>query len=135
MSIKSIFNRILAFCLVCTLTFVGGGFAAADSLTGNYREDTLAVVENLTTVLETPNDAPDMAELRAEARQKINDYAARYRRDSRVSGLRSFTTMQTALNSLAGFYSSYGSRPISDKLKTRLKQEFRQVEISLKRGL
>jgi photosystem II Psb27 protein len=114
---------------------MGCSAGTTNGLTGNYRQDTLTVVENLTTMLDMPSDAPDVTEQRQAARDQMNDYASRYRRDGRVSGLRSFTTMQTALNSLAGFYSTYGSRPLSDKLKTRLKQEFKQVEIALKRGL
>ena len=51
-----------------------------------------------------------------------------------VSGLSSFTTMRTALNSLAGHYSSYPNRPVPQKLKTRLEQELQQVESALKRG-
>jgi photosystem II Psb27 protein len=43
--------------------------------------------------------------------------------------------MQTALNSLAGYYTSYGSRPLPEKLKSRLKQEFNQVEFSLQKGI
>jgi len=37
--------------------------------------------------------------------------------------------MQTALNSLAGYYTSYGNRPIPDKLQKRLTQEFKQVNL------
>jgi len=42
--------------------------------------------------------------------------------------------MRTALNSLAGHYSSYPNRPVPEKLKQRLEQEFKQVEVALKRG-
>jgi photosystem II Psb27 protein len=42
--------------------------------------------------------------------------------------------MRTALNALAGHYSSYPNRPIPDKLKERLQQEFKQVEIAVSRG-
>ncbi|NES80867.1 MAG: photosystem II protein Psb27, partial [Moorea sp. SIO2B7] len=51
-----------------------------------------------------------------------------------VSTLNSFTTMRTAVNSLAGYYSSYPNRPLPKKVKDRLEQEFSQVERSLKRG-
>ncbi len=42
--------------------------------------------------------------------------------------------MRTALNSLAGHYSSYPNRPVPQKLKDRLEQEFNQVEAALRRG-
>lgn len=136
--LSQLFSGLLALC-VCLFSFVGWGLTAepaiAAEITGNYREDTLTMVSDLSTLVNADEETPEIAELRNQARKEINDYAARYRRDSRVSGLRSFTTMQTALNSLAGFYSSYGSRPLPKQLKQRLNQEFRQVQIALKRGL
>ena len=39
---------------------------------------------------------------------------SRYRPQPRVNGLNSFTTMQTALNSLAGHYASYANRPLPE---------------------
>jgi photosystem II Psb27 protein len=43
--------------------------------------------------------------------------------------------MQTALNSLAGYYTSYGTRPVPEKLKKRLKQEFKQASVAVERGV
>ncbi len=105
-----------------------------NALSGDYRQDSLAIVNVLRNAINLPDDAANKAEIQAEARQRINDFAARYRRDSSISGLASFTTMRTALNSLAGHYSSYPNRPLPAKLKQRLEQEFKQVEMALKRG-
>jgi photosystem II Psb27 protein len=88
----------------------------------------------LRQALEVSQDSPDKAALQAEAREKINDFSARYQRNSSVANLSSFTTMRTALNSLAGHYSSYPNRPVPEKLKKRLDTEFKQVELSLRRG-
>lgn len=132
---KRYWSRLLALVLIVFLGFLGySPSSAADSLTGDYRQDTLAVVNTLRTAIALPEDAPNKAEAQAEARQKINDFAARYRRDGSVTGLSSFTTMRTALNSLAGHYSSYPNRPLPEKLKRRLEQEFKQVETALVRG-
>ncbi|MGD2181270.1 photosystem II protein Psb27 [Lusitaniella coriacea] len=133
MSIKPHISRLFALLLVAVIGLVGCG-AGPNGLTGNYSQDTSMVLENLTTAIDLPNDATNKKEVVALARSQMNDYASRYRRNSKVSTLRSFTTMQTAVNSLAGFYSSYGIRPIPEKLKKRLKQEFKQVELALKRG-
>lgn len=92
------------------------------------------MVDSLRTAIELPEDAPDKAQAQAEARELINQYASRYRRDKSVSTLTSFTTIRTALNSLAGHYSSYPNRPVPEKLKKRINQELRQVEAALKRG-
>ena len=95
---------------------------------------TVNVIENLLNVIETPADAADAATIQSQARTQINEYIARYRREAKSGTLRSFTTMQTALNALAGYYTSYGSRPIPDKLKSRLKVEFNQAKLAVERG-
>lgn len=132
MPIKSYLSRLLALVLVVVIGLMGCSSSAG--LTGNYPQDTLIVVETLRKAIELPEDAPNRKEEQTLARQQMNDFIARYRRDAEVSGLRSFTTMQTALNSLAGYYSSYGNRPLPDKLKDRLQQEFKQAELAVKRG-
>ncbi|MDJ0690229.1 MAG: photosystem II protein Psb27 [Xenococcaceae cyanobacterium MO_188.B32] len=127
-------SRLLALVLVVVIGLMGCS-SSSSGLTGNYSQDTLAILENLKTAIALPDDAENKKEVVTLAREQISDYASRYRRDSKVAGLRSFTTMQTALNALAGYYSSYGNRPLPEKLKKRLNQEFNQVEISLKRGI
>ena len=127
-------SRLLALVLVVVIGLMGCS-SSSSGLSGNYSQDTLAVVENLKTAIALPDDATNKKEVVTLARNQISDYASRYRRDDKVAGLRSFTTMQTALNALAGYYSSYGNRPLPEKLKKRLNQEFNQVEISLKRGI
>ena len=131
---KKYLSRILALVLVVAIGLVGCG-SNPSGLTGNYTQDTVAVLENLRKAIDLPENATDKKEVVGLARKQISDYASRYRRNSKTAGLRSFTTMQTALNAVAGYYSSYGNRPLPEKLKKRLTQEFRQVEISLKRGV
>jgi len=131
---KKYLSRLLALVLVVSLSLMGCG-SNPSGLTGNYREDTVAVLDNLRTAIDLPDDASNKKEVVTLARKQISDYASRYRRNSKTAGLRSFTTMQTALNAIAGYYSSYGNRPVPQKLKNRLNDEFKQVEISLKRGV
>ena len=132
MQIKSYFSKLLAIVLVVVIGLVG--CSSPTGLTGNCTNDTLAVVESLTTAIQLPADAENKKEAQNLARKQINDYISRYRRNGNYGGLKSFTTMQTALNSLAGYYTSYGNRPLPEKLQTRILQEFKQVEIALKRG-
>ncbi|HEY9637034.1 MAG TPA: photosystem II protein Psb27 [Coleofasciculaceae cyanobacterium] len=131
---KRYLSRLVALVLVVVIGLMGCSSNSTTGLTGDYRQDTLALLQSLRTAIELPQDAPDKTEVQAQAREKINDFASRYRRDSEVSTLSSFTTMRTALNSLAGHYSSYPNRPLPEKLKNRLEQEFRQIENALKRG-
>lgn len=128
---KRFLSRALALVLVAAIALTG--CSAGSGLTGNYRQDTLSVLNSLKTAIELPEGTPDKAEAQAEARQKINDYISEYRRNNRVTNLPSFTTMRTALNALAGHYSSYPNRPVPEKLKQRLEREFDRVEMALKR--
>ncbi|KYC39681.1 photosystem II protein Psb27 [Scytonema hofmannii PCC 7110] len=131
---KRYWSRLLALILVVVVGLVGCSTNEVGALTGDYFQDTLTVVSTLRTALDLTEDAPDKTAVQAEARKKINDFSARYQRVPSVSGLNSFTTMRTALNSLAGHYSSYPNRPVPKKLKDRLEQEFQQVESALRRG-
>lgn len=136
--LRRILSRLVALALVVAVSFGGLTACGGDSttgLTGKYVDDTLFMVETMTAAIELPANDPTRNEVQEKARQQMNEYMSRYRRDSKVSGLRSFTTMQTALNALAGFYSSYGNRPISKKLKARLDKEFNTVNIAVKRGI
>src|SRR6056297_2995387 len=98
---KRYWSRLLALVLVLSIGLMGCS-GSPDSLTGDYRQDTLTVVNVMKEALDLTPDSPDRATIQAEARQKINDFSARYQRDNSVSNLSSFTTMRTALNSLAG---------------------------------
>ncbi len=134
MFFKNFLSRVLALVLVVVVGLVGCT-SNPSGLSGNYTQDTLSVLENIKTAIDLPSDAPDKKEQVTLVRQQISDYTSRYRRNDKTAGLRSFTTMQTALNAVAGYYSSYGNRPLPEKLKNRLAQEFKQVEIAIKRGV
>jgi photosystem II Psb27 protein len=129
--INRFFSRILALMLVVVIGLTG--CSTPSGLSGNYRQDTLSVVSSLRTAIELPDNTPEKAKAQTDARQQINDFIALYRRDKAKSNLPSFTTMLTALNSLASHYTAYGNRPLSDKLKNRLQEEFQQVEAALQR--
>jgi len=131
---KSLLTKLFAVLLVAVIGLTGCSAGTSGQLTGNYQEDTLALVNSLRTAIELPDDDPSKAEAQADAKMLINDFASRYRRDPKVENLSSFTTMRTALNAIAGHYSSYPNRPLPDKLKTRVEQELKQVEAALRRG-
>jgi photosystem II Psb27 protein len=121
----------IGLCLCLTLTACS---AASGRLTGNYVEDTTAVASTLLSTISLAADDPSRAAAETEARALINDYMARYRPRSEVNGLASFTTMQTALNSLAGHYVGYANRPLPDALRARVEKELRQAGTSVERG-
>jgi photosystem II Psb27 protein len=131
---KSIIARLFALVLVAVIGLTGCSTGTSGQLSGDYRQDTLMLVDSLRSAIDLPDDDPAKPEAQAIAKAVISDFASRYRRDSSVANLTSFTTMRTALNAIAGHYSSYPNRPLPEKLKTRVEQELKQVEAALKRG-
>lgn len=131
---KSLIARLFALILVAVIGLSGCSAGTSGRLTGDYRQDTLMLVDSLRTSFALSNDDPAKPEAQAEAKAVISDFASRYRRDGTVANLSSFTTMRTALNAIAGHYSSYPNRPLPEKLKTRVEQELKQVESALNRG-
>ncbi|MBU6228291.1 MAG: photosystem II protein Psb27 [Cyanobacteria bacterium REEB459] len=131
---KAFLARLVALVLVAVIGLTGCSAGTSGQLTGDYRQDTLMLVNSLRTAISLADDDPAKAEAQAEAKVIISDFASRYRRDESVASLSSFTTMRTALNALAGHYSSYPNRPLPEKLKTRIEQELKQVEGALNRG-
>ena len=120
----------VCLCLCLMLTACSGG----GPLSGNYVEDTVAVADTLLATIALPAEDPGRSEAETSARALINDYMARYRPQPKVNGLASFTTMQTALNSLAGHYANYANRPLPDALRSRLEKELQRATTSVARG-
>lgn len=119
----------LVGCLV-----LGACSNAGPGLTGNYVDDTVLVADSLLATIGLAADAPGRSEAETEARGLINAYMARYRPGHAFNGLGSFTTMQTALNSLAGHYANYPNRPVPDALRERLTKELQKAERNAVRG-
>ena len=130
---RQIRRLTLALCLGLTLLLTACGDSVS-TLTGDYVEDTVAVVHTLQTTLALPADAEGLQESEHEAHDLINDYMSKYRPRPRVNGLSSFTTMQTALNSLQGHYNTYTNRPVPDALRTRVEKELSKAEKAALRG-
>jgi len=124
---------VLAVCLCLSLVLTACS-GSAGPLTGNYVEDTVAVADTLIATMALPADDPGRSEAETEARSLINGYMARYRPRPQVNGLASFTTMQTALNSLAGHYANYPNRPVPDALRERVSKELKKAETGVVRG-
>ena len=125
-------RSLLAGCLgLCLLL---AGCSSADGLSGSYVDDTVAVADVLITTVGLEADDPSRAEAEQEARGLINEYMARYRPRNAVNGLSSFTTMQKALNSLAGHYANYPNRPLPEALRERVSKELLKAEKNVVRG-
>ena len=97
---RSLTSLTLAVCLGLCLMLSACSGAGASTLSGDYVEDTVAVVHTLQSTIALEQSAEGRAEAEAAATALIDDYMSRYRPRPQVNGLSSFTTMQTALNSL-----------------------------------
>ena len=121
----------VCLCLSLLLTACSGN---SGPLSGNYVEDTVTTADTLLATIGLAADDPARAEAETQARALINDYMSRYRPQRQVNGLASFTTMQTAVNSLAGHYANYPNRPVPDALRDRLTKELKKAETGATRG-
>jgi photosystem II Psb27 protein len=134
MSIQRLWSQAIALVLVIVIGLSACSAETPGGLVGNYQKDSLTVISSLRTALADSEDSPEKAAAQAAARQNINDFASRYRTDPALTKRSSYTTMRTALNSLAAHYAAYPNRPVPDKLKENLAQKFKQVETALERG-
>jgi photosystem II Psb27 protein len=103
-------------------------------LSGNYVQDTATVSQALLSTIALAPEDPATAESVTQARALINAYMARYRPRASVNGLGSFTTMQTALNSLASHYATTTKRPLPEALRSRVRKELEQAAANASRG-
>ncbi|NMF60316.1 photosystem II protein Psb27 [Pseudanabaena yagii] len=103
-------------------------------LTGNYVADTTDTIKTLREAINLPENADNRAAVKASARYKINAYVSRYRADRDKNGFYSYTTMLTALNTLAGYYNGTVKRAVPAKVRDRLLQEFDRAEAALAQG-
>jgi photosystem II Psb27 protein len=134
---RAVLRTAVALCLsvcLCHPLTLSACSASGTGLTGNYVDDTVVTAQTLLATIALPQDDPDHAAAEAKARAVINDWTSRYRPRGDLRTLTSFTTMQTALNSLAGHYANYANRPLPDTLRTRLEKELHKAETIVSRG-
>ena len=103
-------------------------------LTGNYVPDTTDTIKTLREAINLPENAENRSAVKTAAKYRINAYVSRYRADRDKSGLYSYTTMLTALNTLAGYYNGTSKRAVPTKTRDRLLQEFDRAEAALAQG-
>jgi photosystem II Psb27 protein len=132
--LKQLLSRLAIALVLCLSLALTACSSANTGLSGNYVEDTVAVADSLLSTIALGADDPARAEAEIEARSLSNGYVARYRPRSSVNGLGSFTTMQTAINSMAGHYTNYPNRPLPEALKERIAKELKKAETNATRG-
>jgi len=131
LSLNKSLMKALSICIALIIYFVltiSPSYAAQSTMSGDYAKDTISVVKALKGAIETPKDASNKDEVREDSLSLITDYISRYRNRGLVNKTQSFTTMQTALNAMAGHYKNFASRPLPEKLKERLNKELSLAE-------
>ena len=131
--IKIAFSACLSLALIFS-AFAQSSFAAKTSMTGDFEKDTVSVAETLKETIELEKTSEGRSEEEEEAIFLISDYISRYRNRSQVNTTVSYTTMQTALNALAGHYKTFANRPVPENLKERLNKELTKAEKLVERG-
>jgi len=101
----------------------------------DYPTDAKNMLTNMRTATELQRGNPEMETIVKATRSEMNDFVAFYRRQPKVSGMPSFSTLYTAINTLSGHYASYGNKyPVPEKRRTRLAQQYKEIERALARG-
>ena len=119
---------VLLSTLIFLIPFAGQAYAGKTSMSGDYVKDTINVVNTLREEVIQP-DSNEVATMSNDEKVfLVTDYISRYRNRSQVNQTVSFTTMQTALNSVAGHYKTFPNRPVPDSLKDRLEKELYKAE-------
>ena len=117
----------LGFCLIFS-QFASEVNAAKTFMTGDFIKDTISVSSTLKETITMPKEDKGLTEAEKDAVFLISDYISRYRNRSQVNTSTTFTTMQTALNSLSGHYKTFANRPVPENLKERLNKELSKAE-------
>ena len=97
-------------------------FAADDKykLQKDYPKDARNLLSNMVLATDLARGAPNMESIVKSTRSEMNDFVAFYRRQPKVAGMPSFSTLYTAVNTLSGHYASYGNKyPVPEKRKVR----------------
>ena len=110
-------------------------FPADWGLTFKYEEDAVKVREHMLIATAMAKGSENMEDFGKNMKKEMIDFVSYYRRFPKVAGKPSFSTLYTAINVVAGHYTSYGFKyPLPEKRRKRLYQEYAEIERSLKRG-
>ena len=128
--IKRLMGAALAiFIGLCLVVFpLGKAAIASEPMSGDFISDTISVAQSLQETIAIPIDDEGLEEAEEDAAQLITAYISRYRNRPQVNQRLSYTTMQTALNAMAGHYKTFPNRALPDQLKERLKNQLTKAE-------
>jgi photosystem II Psb27 protein len=101
----------------------------------DYPADARQMLDAMKIATDMTRGTPNMEAIVKNTRSEMNDFVAFYRRQPKVAGMPSFSTMYTAVNTLSGHYASYGNKyPVPKKRQERLQQQYKEIDRALARG-
>ncbi len=130
-SLKKLITHSFSLLLACLLILLPLGksiSATKASMSGDFVKDTVLVADSLKDTIALQDDDQTLSESKDEALTLITAYISRYRNRPQYNTTSSFTTMQTALNAMAGHYKTFTNRPLPEELKQRLNKELSRAE-------
>ena len=116
--------------------------------------DVSELLNKMKAATEMKKGDPAMKALVEDTRDEMNKFVAYYRRNNKVAGAASFSTLYTAISTLSGHFQNYGPEyPVPEKRKKvnalgffsldfpadlsefkRLSQQYAEVEKQIARG-
>eukprot|EP00960_Hanusia_phi_P052574 761537-Hanusia_phi.AAC.5 len=104
-------------------------------LSGDYKTDVGDLLEKMKAATEMKKGDPGMKTVVEDTREEMNKFVAYYRRNNKVAGAASFSTLYTAISTLSGHFQNYGPEyPVPEKRRKRLAQQYAEVEKQIARG-
>mmetsp|Transcript_92438 Transcript_92438/g.264086 ORF Transcript_92438/g.264086 Transcript_92438/m.264086 type:complete len:208 (-) Transcript_92438:198-821(-) len=101
----------------------------------DYYADAAKVTKHMQYATQMDKGTANMDTINKNMKKEMVDFVSFYRRFSNVAGKQSFSTLYTAINVLAGHYTSYGTKfPVPEKRRKRLYQEYSEIEKNIKKG-
>ena len=125
--VKAAVSICIGLCVMLT-PFGSIANATGALMSGDYISDTVSVIHDLQETIAMPPEAEGRPDSEDQAVQLITAYISRYRNRSKVNQSLSYTTMQTALNAMAGHYKTFKNRPLPEQLKDRLTEQLTKAE-------
>jgi len=99
-----------------------------------YKSDTYQVINHMKISGSLDKGTPNMEKWNKRIKEEMDDWLALYRRQDNTRGKQSFTTLYTAVDSLAAHFVSYGPKfPFPNKRRPRLYQLINITEKYLER--
>lgn len=100
-----------------------------------YYDDAKQMVSHMKYATFMDRGTPEYENIAKGVKEEMTEFVSYYRRFGNVAGKPSFSNLYTAVNVLAGHYTSYGTKfPVPEKRRKRLLQEYNEIEKNIRKS-